>query len=79
MRPHGTWSCSTPWSGDEVERRREEEILARILCRLDVLKRAGCDQPECVVLAARLSAELDEALAQLERGGPPALAVRIFA
>jgi len=79
MLSHETLSCFAPWSGEEVEWRREEEILARIFCRLRALKRAGCDEPDCVVLAARLDAELDRALELLERGCPPALAVRICA
>jgi hypothetical protein len=36
-------------------------------------------QRDDVVLAARLDAELDKALALLERGCPPALALRILA
>jgi hypothetical protein len=72
-------SCLGSWSSNEVEWRDEEEILARILCRLGELKHAGCDQPDCVVLAGRLDVPLKRALTLLARGCPPGLAVRILA
>jgi hypothetical protein len=40
---------------------------------------AGCDQPDCVVLAGRLDVPLKRALTLLARGCPPGLAVRILA
>jgi hypothetical protein len=72
-------NCLGSWSSNEVEWRDEEEILARILCRLGELKQAGCDQPDCVVLAGRLDVPLEPALTLLARGCPPGLAVRILA
>jgi hypothetical protein len=71
-------SCLGSWPSNEVEWRDEEEIFARILCRLGELKKAGCDQPDCVVLAGRLDVSLERALPLLARGCPPSLAVRIL-
>jgi hypothetical protein len=76
MREHQ--SCRGSWPSNEVEWRDEEEILARILCRLGELKQAGCDQPDCVVLAGRLDVSLERALSLLARGCSASLAVRIL-
>jgi hypothetical protein len=76
---HEHESCFGSWSSNEIEWRDEEEILARILCRLGVLKHAGCDQPGCVLLAGRLDVALERALTLLARGCPPALAIQILA
>jgi hypothetical protein len=71
-------SCGETIGSDAVEERAEDEILSRILCRLSELKRIGCDQPDCVVLAGRLDVSLDRALELVGRGCPPGLAVRIL-
>ena len=75
---HEHESCLGSWSSDEVEWREEDDILGRILCRLGELKHAGCDQPDCVVLAGRLDVALERALTLLARGCPASLAVRIL-
>jgi hypothetical protein len=71
--------CSDPRAGEEIEWWEEDEIVARILCRLGQLKQRGCEQPDCVVLASRLDVDLDAALALIGRGCSPALAVHILA
>jgi hypothetical protein len=71
--------CSDPRAGEETEGWEDDEIVARILCRLGQLKQRGCEQPECVVLASRLDVDLDTALALIGRGCSPPLAVGILA
>jgi hypothetical protein len=74
-----TQPCSAPRAGEDVEWWKEEEILARIRCRLRALKESGCNQLECVVLAGRLDVDLERAIALIRRGCPTALAIRILA
>lgn len=74
-----THCCSDARAGDEIEWWGDEEIVARILCRLHELKHGGCDQPDCIVLAGRLDVDLDNALTLIARGCPPSVAVRILA
>ncbi|RDI76222.1 hypothetical protein Gocc_0641 [Gaiella occulta] len=78
MPPRAYGSCTGALGADDVEWRDEEEILARTLLRLGTLRRRGCEEPDCVVLAGRLDVGLDDAIGLIERGCPPGLAVRIL-
>lgn len=71
-------SCGETLRSDEAERRGNAELVARILCRLERLKRIGCDRPDCLLLAGRLDVDLDRAVELVARGCPPDLAVRIL-
>jgi len=70
--------CASALRAEEVERHDEEAILSRILCRLHELRRSGCDNPDCIVLAGRLDVDLADAVELLGRGCPPGLALRIL-
>jgi hypothetical protein len=56
----------------------EETVLSLIRCRLAELKRAGCDSPDCVVLAGRVDVDLEGAADLVARGCPADLALRIL-
>jgi hypothetical protein len=71
-------NCEGTLRSDEAERRTEGELVSRILCRLERLKRIGCERPDCLVLASRLDVDLDRAVELVRHGCPPALALRIL-
>lgn len=73
---HPTCGGSTPAA--RFEELGEDEIVDLILCRLAELKRAGCDGPDCLVLASRVDLDLERAADLVAGGCPPALALRIL-
>lgn len=70
--------CGGCTSAAELERLEEEAIVSLIRCRLEALRRAGCDTPECLVLAGRVDVRLDRAADLIARGCPPDVALRIL-
>lgn len=62
----------------EFEQLAENEIVALIVGRLDELRRAGCDDPDCIVLASRADVDLGQALGLLTRGCSARLTLRIL-
>jgi len=65
-------------SADEFESLDKQAILSLIRCRLAELNRAGCDSPDCVVLAGRVDVDLEGAADLVARGCPADLALRIL-
>lgn len=53
-------------------------IVQLIRCRLDELREAGCEAPECVVVAARLDVRLKAAVGLIAHGCPPELVLPIL-
>ncbi len=78
MNPNVQETCSGAIASAEFEQLGEEEIVALILCRLEELGRAGCDGPDCLVLAGRVDLDLERAADLVGRGCPPRLALRIL-
>ncbi len=70
--------CADMVTSAELERLSVDEIVATIRCRLEELKRAGCDTPPCLELASRTDVDLDRASDLVARGCPPELAVQIL-
>lgn len=70
--------CGGAVASPEVEALGDGDIVSMILCRLERLRASGCDEPECVVLAARFDVELEQAASLVRRGCPPGLALRIL-
>lgn len=62
----------------EFEQLGEKEMVALIVCRLNELRRAGCDDPDCIVLASRADVDLGQAIGLLVRGCSARLALRIL-
>lgn len=62
----------------EFEQLDDEEMVAIIVCRLDELRRAGCESPDCIVLASRADVSLGQALDLLAHGCSARLALRIL-
>jgi hypothetical protein len=71
-------ACGGCTSSAEIEGLEEEEIVSLIRCRLAELQRAGCDGPDCLVLAGRVDIRLERAAELISRGCPPDLALRIL-
>jgi hypothetical protein len=71
-------SCGGTLTAAELEELGEDEVVSLIRCRLEALKRAGCDALECLLLATRVDVGLEPAAALVARGCPPALALRIL-
>lgn len=70
--------CGGCTSAAELEDLEEEQILSLIRCRLEELKRAGCDSLDCIILASRVDVALERAADLVARGCPPRLALRIL-
>lgn len=71
-------ACANEISSTEVEGLPEDEIVDAILCRLGELRRAGCDGPDCLVVASRVDVSLDAALDLVARGCPADLVLPIL-
>ena len=71
-------ACGTAISPIEVEELPEAEIVDAILCRLEELRHAGCDEPECIVVAARVDVSIDAAVDLVARGCPAGLVLPIL-
>ena len=78
MHPEGIPCCSDLFAESEFEQLADSEMVALIVGRLDELRRAGCDDPDCVVLASRADVDLGQALGLLARGCSVRLALRIL-
>lgn len=70
--------CGGCTSAADFEELGEGEIVSLIRCRLQELQRAGCDSPDCVVLASRVDVRLELAADLIARGCPADLALRIL-
>jgi hypothetical protein len=70
--------CGATLTASELEELGEDEVVSLIRCRLEALKRAGCDALDCLLLATRVDVGLEPAAALVARGCPPALALRIL-
>ncbi len=70
--------CAGSVPTDVVEEFAECELVSLILCRLAELRRAGCEDDDCYVLAGRVDVDLGQAVDLVERGCPPDLAIRIL-
>lgn len=71
-------TCGGTLTAAELEELGEDEVVSLIRCRLEALKRAGCDALECLLLATRVDVDLEPAAALVARGCPPPLALRIL-
>ncbi len=71
-------TCSEAIPAAQFEELGDEEIVALILCRLEELGLAGCESPDCLVLASRVDLDLDRAVDLVARGCPAELALRIL-
>ncbi|MBD0338214.1 MAG: hypothetical protein ICV67_02900 [Thermoleophilia bacterium] len=71
-------ACKQVTSALDVEDLSEGEIVDAILCRLEELRHAGCDEPECIVVAARVDVSLDAAVDLVARGCPAGLVLPIL-
>jgi hypothetical protein len=71
-------ACGGSIAMEVVEEYPDETVVALILCRLDELRRAGCDGDDCLALAGRLDVDLGRASELVGRGCPPGLALRIL-
>ena len=78
MDAHPTSECGDRIESDLAELLGIGQVVAMIRCRLEVLRRAGCDAAGCVVLAGRLEVDLDRAVDLVAHGCSPELAVRIL-
>ena len=70
--------CGSAISGSEVEALPDDEILDVILCRLVELRQAGCEAPECFVVAGRVDVSLEAAVDLVARGCPADLVLPIL-
>lgn len=71
-------ACSQAISSTEVEGLPDDEILDAILCRLEELRRAGCNESDCFVVAARVDVSLHDAVDLVARGCPAGLVLPIL-
>lgn len=71
-------ACSPAITATEIEGLPDDEIVDAILCRLEELRRAGCDAPDCFVVAARVDISLDAAVDLVARGCPAELVLPIL-
>lgn len=78
MATRASTACGGCTSPAEFEELAEDEIVFLIRCRLAELERAGCDSPDCVVLASRADVGLEQAADLISRGCPADLALRIL-
>ncbi len=78
MHPEEVPCCSDPFAEIEFEQLAESEMVALIAGRLDELRRAGCDDADCIVLASRADVDLGQALGLLARGCSARSALRIL-
>ena len=70
--------CGRPIDADVLEELDVEAIVSLIRCRHQELRIAGCESPECFLLAGRLDVDLGRAADLVGRGCPPELALRIL-
>jgi hypothetical protein len=70
--------CGGSVSTEAVEEYPDETVVSLILCRLAELRRAGCEDDDCYLLAGRLDVDLGQAVDLVERGCAPDLAIRIL-
>jgi len=71
-------SCVGSVQSEVVEEYADERLVSLILCRLEELRRGGCEGDDCVVLAGRVDIDLSQAIDLVERGCTPELALRIL-
>ena len=71
-------ACAGASSGIDVEELPDGQILDVILCRLAELQRAGCDAPECFLVAGRVDVSLEDAVDLVGRGCPAELVLPIL-
>lgn len=71
-------SCGGSVRTEVVEKYADERLVSLILCRLEELRRGGCEGDDCVVLAGRVDIDLGQAIDLVERGCRPDLALRIL-
>ena len=71
-------TCSGAVASAELEGLADDVIVDLILCRLEELRRAGCDAPDCLVLATRVDVAIEKAADLVARGCPADLALRIL-
>jgi hypothetical protein len=71
-------TCGGSVSTEVVEEYADERVVSLILCRLAELRRAGCEDDDCYVLAGRLDVDLGRAVGLVGRGCEPDLALRIL-
>jgi hypothetical protein len=78
VRTKAQEACGGAIPAAQFEELGDEEIVALIRCRLEELGLAGCNSPDCLVLASRVDLDLDRAVDLVARGCPAALALRIL-
>jgi hypothetical protein len=71
-------TCGGSVLTEVVEEYADERVVSLILCRLAELRRAGCEDDDCYVLAGRLDVDLGRAVDLVGRGCEPDLALRIL-
>jgi hypothetical protein len=71
-------SCGASVRSEVVEEYADEKLVSLILCRLEELRRGGCEGDDCVALAGRVDIDLGQAINLVERGCPADLALRIL-
>ncbi|MEX0675301.1 MAG: hypothetical protein WD067_11035 [Gaiellaceae bacterium] len=71
-------ACGSTLSWIDVEELPDDKILDVILCRLAELRRAGCDAPECFLVASRVDVSLEDAVDLVGRGCPAELVLPIL-
>lgn len=73
-----TRGCGNSVSTEAVEEYADARVVSLILCRLAELRRAGCEEDDCYLLAGRLDVDLGQVVELLGRGCTPDLALRIL-